>query len=96
MERGTWELTLFILEIEAIVECFWVVGSMSDHAGEVTSKTLGFEACSSDEVTSCLYFCIFRLGTGLSKRLCKSFGGTLDSATRLSYFSASCFGKGLW
>jgi hypothetical protein len=79
--RWARKLTFFVFKSETGDECRAFVTGMGEHAREVTSKALGFVACTSDKVASChdngvLWFCR-RLGEGFSKRL----GGSLDSAT---------------
>jgi hypothetical protein len=61
-----------------------------DGAGEITGKALGFVACTSNEVASCLNIRIVGIGGGLSESLGESLGGTLDLTTCLTGTVALC------
>jgi hypothetical protein len=84
---------LFVFDLEAVVVCLWVFLGLGDNGGKVTGETLGFEACTSNEVTSGIKVDVLG-GAGLSKSLGECFSGALDLSTRLTRVTASCFG--LW
>jgi hypothetical protein len=82
---------LFVFDLEAVVVCLWVFLGLGDNGGKVTGETHGFEACTSDEVTSGIKVDVLS-GAGLSKSLGECLSGALDLSTRLARVTASCFG----